>query len=88
VFKAVEWPDNYANRCGVSVYIHINVTEQIEMMVACIFMVSSMTHYVQTYLLDSHLSVHASIRRCLHGHIEMYLDGFWSIQMVYVVLRQ
>jgi hypothetical protein len=56
VFEAVEWPDNYANRCGVSVYFHINVTKWIEMIAARLFMVSSTTHYVQTYLLDSHLS--------------------------------
>jgi hypothetical protein len=54
VFEAVEWPDNYANRCGISVYTHINVTEWIEMMAARLFMVSSMTHSIQTYLLDSH----------------------------------
>jgi hypothetical protein len=46
VFEAIEWPDNYTN---------INVTKWIEMMVARFFMVSSMTHYVQTYLLGSHL---------------------------------
>jgi hypothetical protein len=53
VSEAVEWPDNYANRCGVSVYIHINVAKRIEMMATRLFMVSSMIHYVQTYLLDS-----------------------------------
>jgi uncharacterized protein (DUF952 family) len=46
MFEAVEWPDNYANRCGVSVYIHINVAEQIEMTATRLFMVSSMIHYV------------------------------------------
>jgi hypothetical protein len=56
VFEVVEWPDNYANRCSVSVYTHINVTERIEMMATRLFMVSIMAHYVQTYLLGSHLS--------------------------------
>jgi hypothetical protein len=56
VFEAVEWPDNYASGCGVLVSLHINETVWIEMMVACLFMVSYTSHYVQTYLLDSHLS--------------------------------
>jgi hypothetical protein len=55
MFEAVEWPDNYATRCSVSVYTHINVTEWIEMTAARLFMVSSMIHSVQTNLLDSHL---------------------------------
>jgi hypothetical protein len=55
VSEAIEWPNNYASGCGVLVSYHINDTERIEMMAAHLFMVSCMSHYVQTYLLDSHL---------------------------------
>jgi hypothetical protein len=46
VFEAIEWPNNYACGCGVSVSFHINETKRNEMMAALLFMVYSTTHYV------------------------------------------
>jgi hypothetical protein len=68
VFEVVEWSNNYASGCGVSVSFYINETERIEMMAARIFMVSCTSHYVQTYLLDSHL-----LNTCLDMTV-VYID--------------
>jgi hypothetical protein len=69
VFEAIEWPNNYASGCGISVSFDINDTELIEMMAAHLFMVSCTSHYVQTYLLDSHL-----LGTCL-GMTVVYMDA-------------
>jgi hypothetical protein len=82
MFEAIEWPDNYANRCGISVYTHINVTECIEMMATRFFMVSSMIHSIQTYLLDSHLS------GTYLDTTVVYMDTSWCTRMVSKVPRR
>ena len=49
------WPDNHTTGVTLQFCYHFNDATLGDTMVACLFMISNVSHYVQTYPLDSYL---------------------------------